>query len=299
MAVLMADELLTGILGSSHLRVLLASTGGLVRKGRDLHQCNAASAAMLAQGLTAGLLMASLQKEDSRINLQLECDGPLRGMFVDASSRGTARGYVKNTNVQFHGTPGRFEWRPVLGNSGYLSILRDRGEGDFYRSATKLEDFELAKDLEHFFAQSEQLPTSVLLESVASPEEPLRCVAGLFLQPLPNGDREALAHHAQRLREPSGLAQVLERAPEAPASSWLEALFPDEPVNVLSQTPLAFQCTCSRERVLTALASIGKKELEDLLATDGKAEMTCEFCMTRYDISGVELRMLLTGGVQA
>jgi len=296
----MNDELLTGLLPGPGLRVLLVSTGGLCRKGRDLHQCHPAAANLFAQGLTAGLLLASLQKEqESRVNLQLECDGPLRGMFIDANSRGTVRGYVKNPNVEFTGVPGQFAFRPVLGNSGFLSVLRDRGQGDYYRSAVELKTFDMATDLERFFEMSEQIKTSVFLETVAQGDELLSSVGGLMLQPLPDGDREALASWTARLRQDGGFATVLNKAPAAGLDSWAEALFPGEPWSPMVRTAVSYQCQCSRQRVLDALASIGPKDLEDILAKDGKAEMTCEFCMTRYDITGAEIRQLLGGVAQA
>ena len=72
---------------------------------------------MLGEGLNAAVLLAALQKGSSRINLQIECDGVLRGMFVDASADGDVRGYVKEP--QLHGTAA------VLGRGGFLSVLRD------------------------------------------------------------------------------------------------------------------------------------------------------------------------------
>jgi molecular chaperone Hsp33 len=295
----MSDELLTGLLPGPGLRVLLASTTGLCRKGRDLHQCHPAAATLFAQGMTAGLLLASLQKEDSRVNLQLECDGPLRGMFVDANSRGSVRGYVKNPNVEFTGAPGQFAYRPVLGNSGFLSVLRDRGQGDFYRSAVELKTFDIAADLENYFDQSEQIRTPVFLEAVAQGEEPLFCVGGMLLQSLPDGDRVALESWSKRLREEGGFSTVVRKAPSAGIESWAEALFPGEVWAPMVRGPLSYQCHCSRQRVLDALASIGQADLQDILDKDGKAEMTCEFCMTRYDITGAELRQLLGGVAQA
>src|SRR4051812_37217723 len=100
----MSDELVTALLKDADLRVVLASTGELSRSARKVHQAEGATAILFAQCLTAGTLLAALQKERSRVNLQLECDGPLRGIFIDADAGdGTVRGYVKNPHVQLSG----------------------------------------------------------------------------------------------------------------------------------------------------------------------------------------------------
>ena len=64
---------------------------------------------------------------------------------------------------------------------------------------------------------------------------------------------------------------------------------------MLSKRPLDSRCGCSRERVHRAFLALGRTELEDLLATEGQAEATCEFCTTRYVIPGHELRTLIAG----
>ncbi len=188
----MADELVSGLLKESDLRVVLVTATGLARRARELHRSAPGSALLMAQGLTAGALMGSLQKSEARINIQLECDGPLRGLFVDADSTGMLRGYVKNPLVSHLGGEGAYHWRPALGNKGFLSVLRDLGGGEYYRSSVELERFDLAKDLERYFTISDQVPSRVYLTVLPEEEgEPLGRVAGLLLQPLPDGDMAA------------------------------------------------------------------------------------------------------------
>jgi len=292
----MADELVSALLRAEDLRVVLALTSDLSHRARELASMRPGSAAMLAQGLTAGLLLAALQKERTRLNLQLECDGPLRGLFVDASSSGEVRGYVKNPLVEHIGGEGDFRWRPVLGNSGFLSVLRDQGGGEYYRSSVQLGRFDLAQDLKAFFAESEQIRTEVFLELVAEGEEPLAVVGGLLMQALPGGDVDALGAHARRLASPGAFQAGLQAGAKSGAAAAVKALFPGSDLEVLARYPVAFQCSCSKERVKNALLAMGRAELDDLLAKDGQAEVTCQFCSTRYTVSGEEIRKLLEEG---
>lgn len=297
----MSDELVSGLLKGTDLRVVLATTTGLSRQARATHGTASASAALLSQALTAAALMGALQKNDSRINLQVECDGPLRGLFVDGDTSGLVRGYVKNLHVEYVGGEGQYHWRPVLGNRGFLSVLRDLGGGEYYRSDVALEAFDLAADLERYFLQSDQLPSHVLLAQLPTgaagapePAEPLGIVAGLLVQPLPGADMEAFKELGARLRR--DFAPTLGAHMEAGASAVLRALVPEPDFEVMSRYPLRFGCSCSKDRVKRALLAMGREELQDLLEKEGQAEATCQFCTTRYVIPGEEIRGMLEAG---
>lgn len=293
----MADELVSGLLKDVDVRVVLALTSDLSRQARATHKSEPASAAMLSQGLTAAALLAALQKTESRINVQLECDGPLRGFFVDGDATGLLRGYTKNPYVAHMGAEGEYRWRPVLGNKGFISVLRDIGDGEYYRSSVELERFDFNEDLERYFTLSEQVASHVKLVQLPSSgdgaSEPLGTVAGVLLQPLPNGDKEAFEALS---------AQVKQRFPEAlqahaaeGGAALLKALLPGRTdLEVMSRYPLRFSCTCSRDRVKVALLAMGREELTDMMEKEGKAEVTCQFCTTQYVIPGEEIRELLT-----
>ena len=293
----MADELVTGLLKDSDLRVLVATTSDLSQKARQLHSLAPTSAALLAQGLTGGLLYAALQKSAARINLQLECDGPLRGLFVDAESDGSARGYVKNPLVAIE-SAGEFRWRPALGNKGFLSVLRDVGNGEFFRSSVELEFLDVALDLERYFKVSDQLQTFVALEAVATADDSLGAVAGIFLQPLPSGDLEVFNRLSDRLRDESALKKAL-KAGNRSAAALTTALVASGDLEILSRIPLSFRCTCSIERVRRAVRVMGQEELEDILRKERRAEATCQFCSTRYVVEEAELRQMLEKMVAA
>jgi molecular chaperone Hsp33 len=288
------DEVLTALLPRSRLRVVVATASALSRKAQALGALADASAALLSQGLLAASLMGALHKHKSRgrLHLQLECDGPLRGLFVDSSPDGSVRGYVKNRQVSVVGGEGEFRWRAALGNNGFLSVLRDKGEGEFYRSSIQLKHFDLARDLELYFEQSEQLPARLALEVVGG-DGHAWVAAGVLLQPLPDGDREALGRHGRRLEKERPLAAAVRAWPDISVTSLLKELFTEE-CEITSRFPIEFRCSCSKERVKDALVALGHAELSELFAKEGKAEATCEFCTAHYLVTGEELSMMLS-----
>jgi molecular chaperone Hsp33 len=282
----MADGVVRALM-QGNLKVIVVVATDTARDARRRHQLKQAAAALLAQGLTGGLLMASLQKGDSRVNLQVECDGPLRGFFVDASASGDCRGYAKNVDVDLE-LDGPFQWRAALGNSGFLSVLRDIGV-EYYRSSVQLEAMDVAKDLDHYFVASEQVPTRIALEVLRVGEERLGVVAGVLLQALPDGDRQLLHQLGD------GLALRLGQAVQAGAGQsprdLLAHLFPG--VEVLLELPVCFSCTCSKERVLRTLRSLGVRELQDIVDTMGSTAVTCQFCGTKHEVDLLDLMQLL------
>lgn len=288
----MADELVSGLLKDFNLRVLYTQVAGAARRARDTARLGETSAELLAQGLASAALLGALQKSNSRMNLQIECDGPLHGMFVDANAEGSVRGYVKNRLLAFTGDAGEFRYRPVFGNKGFISVLRDQGNGEHYRSSIELRHFDLAKDLEAFFLTSDQVESRVLLEVQPEGEERLARVSALLLQSLPDGDRAKLSELGAGLAQGRFAAAVREQG-QGGAVAVLKALFPGSELEVMSRFPVEYTCSCSKERVLNALIAMGRAELEDLLETEGKAEATCEFCSTQYVIGAEEIRGLI------
>ena len=289
----MPDELLTALLPGASLRVVVATASRLSRDARQRHQARSASAAVLARGLTGVALLAGLQKEETRVSLQLECDGALRGFYTDATTSGAVRGYVKNPLLQHLGEPGPYRFRPALGNKGFLSTVRELKAGEFYRSSVDLQAFELGRDLERYFQASEQVDSVVGLEVLGEGDESLSRVAGLLVQRLPDGDASALQALRERVHGQGALASELQGSPSFSAAGLLRGLFGDASPEVLSVRPLAFQCRCSRERVKQALRLLGRTELEELLREDGKADVTCEFCTTAYTLEAEEIVSLL------
>jgi molecular chaperone Hsp33 len=273
---------------SGNLNVSVAVVTDTAREARRRHGLAPVSASLLAQGLTGGLLLASLQKGESRVNLQLECDGPFRGFFVDAGANGTCRGYAKNTSLDLELEEGPFRWRAALGNSGFLSVLRDQGV-EFYRSSVQLEAMNVGADLNHYFTISDQVLTCVALEVIPREGEALGVVAGVVVQAMPDAEPGALARVAGHLQ--GMLLEALPTAAAGSASHLLTALFPG--VEAMIEVPASFACSCSKERVLKTLASLGAAEVQEIVDTTASTSVTCHFCGTKHEITLLDLWAIL------
>lgn len=276
------------LLDEPNLKVSVAVLDEVARDARRRHAMKPASASLFAQGLVGGALMASLGKGATRVNLQLECDGPFRGFFVDAGTDGGIRGFVKNPSLDVELASGVFQWRAALGNSGFISVLRDVG-GEFYRSSVELVSMRFGDDLNHYFATSDQVPTRVAITVQREGDEPLGHVAGALIQLLPSGDEATLKKLAGDLE--ARLHDACEKVRPLTAAALCTALFPE--AKQLLDTPVQFVCTCSRERALATLQALGADEVQDIVDTMGSTAVTCQFCGTKHEISLPDLWAIL------
>ena len=293
----MNDEVVMGLWQRADLRVVAVVATRSAREAARLHEAGLAARVLLGEALAGASLVGALQlqKAGAKVNLQLECDGPLRGLFVEADAQGTVRGYAKNPACDIEGAPGPYRWRPALGNSGFLSVLRDKGEGEYVRSSVELSAFELSQDLERFFTASEQVATTVGLCTRSVEGEPTHTVAGVLAQALPGGDTAALDRIRQRLRE-GELLKAMEAEGDNPSPFNLVTRLCDDgaDVEVTSRYPLSWSCPCSKDRVVRALLTLGAAELNDILQKEGKAEASCHFCNAQYVVDADELRALVS-----
>ncbi len=280
----MTDRLCRGLVPSTGLRAVFVRVGDTARMARVLHGLYPTSAHLFAEALAAGALLGALQKEKGRVNLQIECDGPVRGVFVDAHPDGHVRGYVRRPAVHFPGDPVRGA-RAARGGSGLLSVQRDPGGGQYYRSAVQLEALDLAADLRRWFAASEQVATALDLAVVARDGEPLGDVGGVLVQALPGGDGAALEGARERLAA-GALARAL--AAGGSAQDVIREVAGDG-FDLLADVEVAYRCGCSAERARAAVSALGAEGVADVLAKEREAVVTCEFCRSRYVVTEPEL----------
>ena len=244
----------------------------------------AAARALLGEAVAAAALFTGHTKVDGRLSIQLRSQGALRTLFAECTAAGTVRGIVQVQEGQ--DAPRDLQ---NLGEDALLAITienpgLDPREPQRYQSLVALQAGRLAEAFEDYFRQSEQLPTRLLLavdEGRAS---------GLMLQKLPGdeGDADGWTRTGalfDTLGEPELLA--------VPTRELLHRLFHEEAPQILTERPVRFGCSCSRERVASMLQSLGEEEATAALA-DGVAEVRCEFCGQEYRFTPSEIAELFS-----
>lgn len=284
----MSDRLARTLLPDDGVVLVGCVSTGLSRHARGVHGLASSSAALLAQGLTAAAMMAAFQKA-AKVDLHVSGNGPAGTLFADADPEGNVRGYVRNGTLAL--SPGeRFASAPLLGASGLVSVVRDV-EGRFYRGIVPLTGAELEREIELYFGASEQVEAAVGLEVLSAGDEALGWVGGVLAQRLPDGDSAAIERLRERLR--GGRLRDAAQGGQASPFALCEAIAEGDRLELLADQPVNFACPCSRERVLRALSTISPADLQEMIDEDHGAEATCDFCMSRYEITEAELLALV------
>jgi len=280
------DHLLRALLPEHDLRVLVCDATATAQHAATIQGCWRTAAQVFGQTIVGALLAAGLLKGQQRVTLQLAGAGPMQGLFVDASADGAVRGYVRQPAVDFLGEAP--DLTAVVGPQGYLSVLRELSNGEFYRAAVPLDAPRLDRNLEQYYESSEQLPTAIAVDVRTDDQGKIVRAVGVLVQRLPGGDTEAVEKVRERIH--AGVGPAEEEGGAKPALPLVEGL---GELEVLEDVPVAYRCTCSRERAERGLASAGVDQLLDMVARDKGAEVSCEFCKTVYHFDAEDLLRLI------
>ncbi|MBD2488874.1 Hsp33 family molecular chaperone HslO [Aulosira sp. FACHB-615] len=290
----MADQLIRATAAEGGIRAVGVITTRLTEEARQRHQLSYVATAALGRTMAAGLLMASnMKRAGSRINIRVKGDGPLGGILVDAGLDGTVRGYVSNPSVELPpNAKGKLDVGGAVG-SGYLYVVRDIGYGYPYSSTVELVSGEIGGDVAHYLVNSEQTPSALVL-GVFVGATGVTAAGGLLVQVLPKAARdEALVETLEsRVAALSGFTPLLQAGKTLP--EIFTDLLGDMGLSIFPETQmLRFHCSCSFDRVLSALKILGEAELQDMIAKDNGAEATCDFCSRVYQASSDHLAQLI------
>lgn len=279
------DFLQRFLLERAQVRGVLVRLEQSWRQVRERADYPTAVGALLAKTLAASALLTGNIKFEGSLSIQLKSRGPLTLLFAECTHDGNLRGLAR-----WNEEPAD-DFRLTEGVEPLLAItIENATSGQRYQGLVSVEDADLAVLFERYFERSEQLPTRIVLAANGT-----RC-AGMMLQQLPvdaGGESDVDAWNRMGFL----LATLKpEELLALSAEQLLLRLFHEESARVYTPRPLAFGCGCSRERVAGVLHSLGRAEAEAAIRSDGTAEITCEFCNTRYQFDRIDLEQLFRSG---
>ena len=289
----MKDYIVRGTAAGGQIRAFAAYTKEMAEAGRSAHNTSPVATAALGRLMTGAAMMGIMMKGDKNIlTLQMHGDGPMEGMTVTADSHGNVKGYVNNPEVILPAnSKGKLDVGGAIGN-GYLSVIKDLGLKEPYVGQIELQTGEIADDLTYYFAASEQTPSIVGLGVLMEKNNTVKQSGGFIVQLMPDATEKVICHLENKLGELKSVTTMLDegKTPE----QILELILGDLDLEIMEQVDTKFYCNCSKERVAKALISIGKEELEKLIAEGKEVELNCHFCNTNYLFDIDELKELYT-----
>lgn len=287
----MSDRIVRATAANAQIRIFAADTKDTVETARVKHQTTPVATAALGRLLTAGAMMGTMLKgADDLLTLKITGDGPLGGIVVTADANADVKGYVGNPNADLPlNAKGKLDVSGAVGK-GRLDIIRDMGLKEPYVGQTPLISGEIAEDLTFYFANSEQVPSSVGLGVLVDRDYTVKRAGGFIVQLLPNASDEVIDRLEENLSKIKSVTAFFESG--LGTEDLIRVICEGMDPEITDTIPVRFYCNCSRERVEKALISIGHKELDDMIADGKEVNLNCGFCNTDYTFSVEDLKRI-------
>ena len=284
------DRMIQGLAYGTELRFYAAYTRDTVQKAARIHGTEPVCSAALGRLLTAAAMMGRMEKnEDDLVTLRIESDGPIGGMTVTADINGQVKGLINNPRVELPlKENGHLDVGRAVGK-GTLSVIRGSADRDPYIGQIQLATGEIGDDLTYYYAESEQIPTSVGLGVLVDRDLSIMHAGGFILQLLPFASEETITALENSLKEHASVTDFFKE--DTDPESMMRKLLGD--IMIEDECEVAYRCSCNRQRVEKALISLGRDELSKLIAEGEEVKLHCDFCNKDYVFTVDEVKALI------
>jgi molecular chaperone Hsp33 len=251
----------------------------------ERHDYPAPVRTLLGEMMAACALFSSKLKFSGTLTIQLQGNGPVSLMVMEATNERTLRGLAK-------WQPGvDAQTLPELVGKGTLAITIDSDIGkERYQGMVEIVGDSLAESLEHYLVNSEQIDTKIWLAADKD------FAAGMLLQRMPDDQsskQDETWEHVTQLANTITDKELL----ELPGRKVMHRLFHEEDIRLFEAEPISFRCSCSRERVAGMLKTIGQQEVRSIIEDEEMIEIGCEFCNKRYSFDKVDAEQLFAADI--
>jgi molecular chaperone Hsp33 len=231
---------------SGGIRILACSAVGPAREVCKLQGASATASIALGRGLAGGALMGALLKQNQRVALKFEGNGPLVKMIIEADSDGAVRGTVGNPAAEAEPIEGRWNVPGILGHAGFLTVSKDLGVGGQpYLGMVQLRSSEIGDDLAYYLTDSEQTPSAVGLGAVLDSSGRISACGGFLVQTLPGAQD---AEIDRILANIAGLEPIIDILKSGGPELLIERLWDGTAYTLLETKDVFFRCGCSLDK---------------------------------------------------
>lgn len=291
------DKLIHGTAADETIRFMAAITTDTVTEAVRRHETSPTVSAAFGRVITGTLLLGASLKEFDRLSVKIEAIGAVGGIVAETNKEATVRGYVRNPNAELPTKQnGKFDVSGIIGD-GTFYVIRESGydiglHREPYVGSVPIVSGEIGEDFAFYLAKSEQIPSAVLLGVLLQNSPPyVTAAGGVILQMMPGAEEKVISEIEKNIREAPHLTQVIREG--ASVNELLQLTLGEIDFSVLEEKKVAFSCNCSFERATALISSLGKQEVEAMLAEDQGAVMTCGFCNEIYRLNEDNLRGIL------
>lgn len=240
----------------------------------------------LGELLAAGALLSGNLKTDGTLIVQVQGQGRLKMLVVEATSDQTVRATARwDETADINDDESLTD---LLGSNSVFVLTLQPKDAEPWQGVVPLEGGSIAQMLINYTKRSEQLDTQIVL---ASSDD---ACGGLLVQRLPETEPDAASwEHV------GTLVQTLtpEELTGLDAQHVLYRLFHETPPRVFDPESIEFACTCSRGKVSDMLLMLGGEEVGGVVAEQGSIQIDCDFCHAKYVFDETDVNALFGADV--
>lgn len=285
----MKDYIVRATAADSQIRAFAITSKEMVEEARRDHNTSPVVTAALGRLLSGAAMMGTMMKgEKDLLTIQVQCSGPAQGLTVTADSAGHVKGFPRVPNVELPlNEKGKLDVGGALG-LGVMSVIKDMGLKEPYVGQIALQTGEIAEDLTYYFATSEQVPSAVGLGVLVDKDSSVKQAGGFIIQLMPFTQDEIIDKLEKKIAEIASVTEMLEEGntPE----QILEIILGEFGLEITDTIETGFCCDCSKERVSRAIATLSRKDLDDIINDGETIEVKCQFCNKAYRFDVDELK---------
>ena len=236
-------------------------------------------------------------KNDSDVlTLKVTGNGPIHSITVTADAFSNVKGIIYNNAVDLPlKSNGHLDVGTAVG-AGTLTVIRDEGVAEPYVGQTALVSGEIGEDLTYYFAESEQIPTSVGVGVLVDRDLSIKHAGGFIIQLLPFAKEETITTLENSLANVNSVTDYFNKGMSV--EDMMRAILGKDvfggDIVIEEPLPVKYHCNCSRERVTKALVSLGRKELQSIIDDGKPITMHCDFCNSDYTFEIPEVQALMS-----
>lgn len=286
------DHMIRVTAADAQVRAFAVTARDLVEEARRIHNTSPIATAALGRLMCGALMMGDMLKNDGDLlTIQIQGDGPLGALLATTDRHGNVKGYVRNTAVIL---PPNAQGHLNVGGGvgkGVLTVIRDMGLKEPYVGQIPIHSGEIADDLAWYYAQSEQINSSVALGVLMNHDVTVREAGGFMIQLMPDASEEVISRLEQNLSTLDSVTDML-RNGVTPMQMLQKALDGFE-IHFNGQIPVHYHCNCSHEHFALGLAMLGKKEVQSMIDDGQPITVNCQYCGKSYTYSLDELQKIL------
>lgn len=281
------DNYVINTLGfDSRARIIFSESTNMIHELQDSFNIEANIGQALIELIATICLLSGPLDNKQRISVKLTGDASNKFMTASAEAAGGVRGFANDGFIQkdLHHKSSK----GVFGNKGVVTVQRDSGMFDNYTGVTEMKYGNISKNIEHYYKQSEQLPTFIRLFIAYDKDNRVIVSRGLMFQLLPGGPKTLINEFVKALNTRLQIFNTSD------ARIDFNTLNSELPVGLkfMSVKPLAYRCGCTKEQYYGLIFSLLPNEIDEIISQKQTLKAPCSVCGKIYLFNAAEIARL-------